>query len=101
MPKSLPHSVLSYFDHTVSTHPDAPALAVGSHVLSYTELSAKCGQLAGALKERGISSGSNVGLCLERSADLVASVLGILRTGRSEEHTSELQSRENLVCRLL
>src|SRR5690606_40244530 len=25
----------------------------------------------------------------------------ILTTGRSEEHTSELQSRENLVCRLL
>src|SRR5690606_39390372 len=24
-----------------------------------------------------------------------------LRSGRSEEHTSELQSRENLVCRLL
>src|SRR5436309_12621412 len=24
-----------------------------------------------------------------------------IRTGRSEEHTSELQSRENLVCRLL
>src|SRR5690606_4913379 len=27
--------------------------------------------------------------------------LGINRVGRSEEHTSELQSRENLVCRLL
>src|SRR5690606_39611893 len=26
---------------------------------------------------------------------------GRLRTNRSEEHTSELQSRENLVCRLL
>src|SRR5690606_40073204 len=26
---------------------------------------------------------------------------GILVVGRSEEHTSELQSRENLVCRLL
>src|SRR5436309_11870271 len=25
----------------------------------------------------------------------------MLRTSRSEEHTSELQSRENLVCRLL
>src|SRR5690606_41581612 len=25
----------------------------------------------------------------------------VLRSGRSEEHTSELQSRENLVCRLL
>src|SRR5690606_40564557 len=30
------------------------------------------------------------------------SVLAFARTfGRSEEHTSELQSRENLVCRLL
>src|SRR5690606_14898409 len=26
---------------------------------------------------------------------------GVLHAGRSEEHTSELQSRENLVCRLL
>src|SRR5690606_40529497 len=26
---------------------------------------------------------------------------GLCRRGRSEEHTSELQSRENLVCRLL
>src|SRR5690606_41063847 len=26
---------------------------------------------------------------------------GIIRKSRSEEHTSELQSRENLVCRLL
>src|SRR5690606_40334565 len=28
-------------------------------------------------------------------------VMGSPRTSRSEEHTSELQSRENLVCRLL
>src|SRR5690606_42136761 len=28
-------------------------------------------------------------------------LVGALREGRSEEHTSELQSRENLVCRLL
>src|SRR5690606_39792128 len=33
-------------------------------------------------------------------ADL-AVVIDAVRTGRSEEHTSELQSRENLVCRLL
>src|SRR5690606_4672757 len=30
-----------------------------------------------------------------------ADVLGAAATARSEEHTSELQSRENLVCRLL
>src|SRR5690606_41793735 len=33
------------------------------------------------------------------SSDVVASA--ITSPGRSEEHTSELQSRENLVCRLL
>src|SRR5436309_9695263 len=31
----------------------------------------------------------------------LADLLGMRRLFRSEEHTSELQSRENLVCRLL
>src|SRR5690606_15985385 len=34
-------------------------------------------------------------------ADVLALGLGTLTGARSEEHTSELQSRENLVCRLL
>src|SRR5207302_5285656 len=40
---------------------------------------------------------------LDRAAERQARVrsIGLLRRGRSEEHTSELQSRENLVCRLL
>src|SRR5690606_41102360 len=36
-----------------------------------------------------------------RSADLSAEGDTVLGLARSEEHTSELQSRENLVCRLL
>src|SRR5690606_40007072 len=32
---------------------------------------------------------------------LPPSYASVLRDGRSEEHTSELQSRENIVCRLL
>src|SRR5690606_39292190 len=44
---------------------------------------------------RTLAPGSNaLGLLQEWRA-------GILATERSEEHTSELQSRENLVCRLL
>src|SRR5579883_508489 len=39
---------------------------------------------------------------LVRLAELGYSATGVRRAeGRSEEHTSELQSRENLVCRLL
>src|SRR2546430_9426567 len=36
-----------------------------------------------------------------RSAQLAGLRLGYLPQGRSEEHTSELQSQSNLVCRLL
>src|SRR5690606_41464730 len=34
-------------------------------------------------------------------AAMTAAALALYADGRSEEHTSELQSRENLVCRLL
>src|SRR5690606_42013635 len=37
----------------------------------------------------------------EQVAGEVAVLVGVRGAGRSEEHTSELQSRENLVCRLL
>src|SRR5207302_8991326 len=39
-----------------------------------------------------------LGLALDNVTQLV--ILSSLLIGRSEEHTSELQSRENLVCRL-
>src|SRR5690606_41718754 len=41
-----------------------------------------------------------IGLVIQRRDDVFAK-LGTLGQDRSEEHTSELQSRENLVCRLL
>src|SRR5690606_42006637 len=44
------------------------------------------------------------GTYLRGDADLLGAAAGLLpchRAARSEEHTSELQSRENLVCRLL
>src|SRR5690606_41352394 len=43
-------------------------------------------------------------VALEVDVDVVPVLEGVLNRGgalRSEEHTSELQSRENLVCRLL
>src|SRR5690606_39811119 len=40
-------------------------------------------------------------LCIESQFDYGISIVKDYEEGRSEEHTSELQSRENLVCRLL
>src|SRR2546430_6223570 len=39
--------------------------------------------------------------CLEDKLELTPDELVFIRSQRSEEHTSELQSQSNLVCRLL
>jgi natural product biosynthesis luciferase-like monooxygenase protein len=61
--------------------PDAPALEAGSASLSYAELDARVGALAGALVARGAGPGKIVGLCLDRSTDLIIAMLAILKTG--------------------
>src|SRR5690606_41499352 len=64
--------------------------------------------LRSALPDLGTAAaqpGSVVGVQLSRSpvdpGALRALVIDLSKRARSEEHTSELQSRENLVCRLL
>src|SRR5690606_33673894 len=41
------------------------------------------------------------GRAFEKSHESTTGMCRLIEAGRSEEHTSELQSRENLVCRLL
>src|SRR5690606_25837806 len=60
--------------------------------------------LLGALDRDAVTEDRPLGRRLLTAVTLgqnQAVVEGLLAVGRSEEHTSELQSRENLVCRLL
>lgn len=61
--------------------PDAIALKADDDVLTYAELEARTDLLAAALAARGAARGVIVGLCLERSTDLIVSLLAILKTG--------------------
>lgn len=61
--------------------PDAVAVEDGARKLSYRDLEARAAGLAGALAARGARPGSVVGLYLDRSVDLVVSMLAILKTG--------------------
>ena len=54
--------------------------AEGSH-LSYCELDAQANRIAHVLRARTVGRGQRVGLCVERGADMLASVLGILKSG--------------------
>ncbi len=61
--------------------PDAPALVCESGRFSYAELQRRVNQLAQLLRARGVGADDVVGLCMERSAEMVIGLLAILRAG--------------------
>jgi len=65
----------------VDRTPEAPALVVGDEVLTYRELNRRANQLAHHLREQGVGPEELVGVCLQRSADMVVALLGILKAG--------------------
>ncbi|WP_433341746.1 amino acid adenylation domain-containing protein [Micromonospora sp. CA-111912] len=64
-----------------ATQPDAPAVSCAGERLTYGELNDRARRVARALAARGVAPGDRVGVCLDRSVDLVAVLLGVLRAG--------------------
>ncbi|ARU63632.1 hypothetical protein CBW65_23400 [Tumebacillus avium] len=62
-------------------HPDAVATVFGGTELTYAELNARANQLAHHLRGLGVGPDALVGLCVERSHDMVIGMLGILKAG--------------------
>ena len=69
------------FAAQVSRTPDAVALVFGVERLTYRELDARANQLAHYLRRLGVGPDVLVGLCVNRSLELVIGVLGILKAG--------------------
>ena len=69
------------FEQQVERTPDAPAVRFGGESLSYRELNYRANALAHHLRGQGIGPDSIVGVCLERSFDMVTAVLGALKAG--------------------
>jgi amino acid adenylation domain-containing protein len=61
--------------------PDAVAVRCGDEALTHRELEERANRLAHALRTLGIGTGARVGICVERSVDLVVGLLGILKAG--------------------
>jgi len=61
--------------------PYATAVTCGEEHLSYAELDARADRAASALRAAGVRAGARVGVCLDRSPDLVVVLLAVLRAG--------------------
>lgn len=61
--------------------PEAIAIVCGTERLSYGELNQKADKLAGHLREMEIGREAPVGICVDRSANMVVGLLAILKAG--------------------
>jgi len=68
-------------EQQVHRTPEAPAVVFEDQQLTYREVNCRANQLAHALQARGVGPEVLVGVCLERSLDLVVALLAILKAG--------------------
>jgi len=69
------------FEAQVERTPDAIAIVFENQQLSYQALNARANQLAHSLKKQGVKPEVLVGLCIERSIEMIVGLLGILKAG--------------------
>jgi amino acid adenylation domain-containing protein len=69
------------FEAQVERTPETAAVVFGDQHLSYAELNQRANQLAHHLRELGVGPQALVGLCLERSLEMVVGMLGVLKAG--------------------
>jgi len=74
-------SLVGRFAEQAASRPDALAVDCGDAHLSYGELARRASALAGALAAGGVVAGDRVGLCLDRSLEMVIAILGTLAAG--------------------
>ncbi|MEM6529954.1 MAG: amino acid adenylation domain-containing protein, partial [Chloroflexota bacterium] len=77
-----PFSAEAFAHDLIASHPaEAVAVRYGDGVLTYGELDARANRVAQYLLRNGVQPGTFVGLCVERSLEMVVGIVGILKAG--------------------
>ena len=74
-------SISVLFERQVARAADGIAVVSGEKQLTYSELNARANHLAHYLQALGVGPETFVGVCLERSFEMVVGLLGILKAG--------------------
>ena len=74
-------TIVSLFEGQVRTTPGNVAVVFESQSLTYAELNSRVNRVAHALMALGVRVDTLVGLCVDRSVEMVVGLLGILKAG--------------------
>ncbi|MDW3192237.1 MAG: non-ribosomal peptide synthase/polyketide synthase [Cytophagales bacterium] len=74
-------SIQQLFESQVVLRPEATALVFEGKYISYQELNRRSNQVANTLRSQGIGRNNVVGLLMDRSADMVVALLGVIKSG--------------------
>ncbi|MFH8609643.1 amino acid adenylation domain-containing protein [Streptomyces sp. NPDC018029] len=76
-----PTTLVALWERQAAATPDAIAVVTGAHRVTYADVDRRAAALAAGLRARGIGPEDLVGVCLGRSLEMVAALLGILKAG--------------------
>ncbi|HFJ9430827.1 non-ribosomal peptide synthetase [Bacillus thuringiensis] len=69
------------FERQAMIYPNAIAVTYEKEKITYKELNERANQLAHYLQKKGVGPDTLVGLCVERSHEMIVGILGILKAG--------------------
>ncbi len=81
VPYQLDQSIHRLFEAQAARTPDIIAVLFEDQALTYRDLNARANQLARHLRANAVTPDGLVGICVERSVEMVVGLLGILKAG--------------------
>jgi amino acid adenylation domain-containing protein len=84
------------FEQQAAKRPDAPAVVCENQRLTYRELNERGNQLAHYLKKRGVGPETRVVVCMERSAEMIVGVMGVMKASAAYVPLDAMYARERL-----
>ncbi len=74
-------TIHEWVEYRAAMHPQRAAVLDNNKILTYSDLNTKSNLLAAQLSINGAVKGGFVGICLERSGDLMVAILAVLKAG--------------------
>ncbi len=93
----LDQCVHQFFEAQVKRTPNALAVIFEGEALTYRELNRRANQLAHYLQKLGVEPEMPVGICVERSPEMIVGLLGVLKAGGAYVPLDPAYPKERLV----